>query len=166
MIRVLWPLCTCPAYILSFLQLSNHYLETVEVAETWTLPCHMYKENFLVNQGYVTLAIKYDQSSLTFIHTSSHIFFTLLQVSNQRREPFYAVHIRQTFLVNQGHVTLAIKFDQSSVTFMHMPSIYSLCCCKFQIIILKTVGEVEDTRTLLCHVYMAIFLSKSMGMQL
>ena len=27
LIRVLWPLCTCPAYILTLLQISNYYLE-------------------------------------------------------------------------------------------------------------------------------------------
>ena len=29
LVRVLWPLCICPAYVLILLQVSNHYLETV-----------------------------------------------------------------------------------------------------------------------------------------
>ena len=36
-----------------------------------------------------------------------------------------------------------------------------LLCCKFQIIILKTAGEIAETRTLQCHVYKINFLSKS-----
>ena len=36
-----------------------------------------------------------------------------------------------------------------------------LLCCKFQIIILKTVGEVVKKRTLIGNEYKAIFLSKS-----
>ena len=46
-IRVLWPLCICTAYILTLLQVSNHYLENCrEIAETQTLLCHVYKTNF------------------------------------------------------------------------------------------------------------------------
>ena len=30
-------------------------------------------------------------------------------------------------------------------------------CCKFKIIILKTIGEVAETRTLLCHMYKTSF---------
>ena len=48
LIRVLWPLCTCPACIVILLKVSNLTLKTVgEVAETWTLLCHVYKANFL-----------------------------------------------------------------------------------------------------------------------
>ena len=48
MIRVLWPLCTYPAYILIFCKFQIIILKTVgEVAETQTLLCHVYKTNFL-----------------------------------------------------------------------------------------------------------------------
>ena len=36
-----------------------------------------------------------------------------------------------------------------------------LLCCKFQTIVLKTVRDDTETQTLLCYVYMAIFVSKS-----
>ena len=36
-----------------------------------------------------------------------------------------------------------------------------LLWCKFQIITLKTVGDVAETRTIICHVYKATFLCKS-----
>ena len=40
-------------------------------------------------------------------------------------------------------------------------SAHSLLWCTFQTIILKTVGRVAETRTLICHVYKTNFLSKS-----
>ena len=46
------------------------------------------------------------------------------------------------------------------VRILYAQCIY-LLRCKFQTITLETVGEVAETITLLCHVYMAIFLSKS-----
>ena len=39
--------CSCSAYYLTLLQISNHYLETVEAAETQTLLPQMYKAKFL-----------------------------------------------------------------------------------------------------------------------
>ena len=79
----------------------------------------------------------------------------------QRRDPYYAMCIKSYFKVNQGNEILAIK---------HLSEIYDLyayaqpiflLCCKLQIIILKTIGEVAETRYLLCHVYKVIFLNKS-----
>ena len=41
-----------------------------------------------------------------------------------KTQPYYAMYRRQNFKVNQWYVTIAIKFDQISVTLMHMPSLY------------------------------------------
>ena len=63
------------------------------------------------------------------------------------------------FQVNQGYITLAIKF-RSKFCDLYDQRIL-LLCCKFLIIILKAVREVAETGTLLYNVYKAIFLSKS-----
>ena len=63
-----------------------------------------------------------------------------------------------TAILNQGYVTLAIKISSEFCDiYAHAQSIF-LLCCKFQIIILKTV-EVPKIWTLLCQ-YKAIFLGK------
>ena len=79
----------------------------------------------------------------------------------QRHEPWYAICIMQKFYVNPGQVTLALNiWSEFCDLYAHAQPIF-LLYCKFQIIILKTVGDVTETRTVLCHVYKAKFLSKS-----
>ena len=67
---------------------------------------------------------------------------------------------RKNFLVNQGYVTLAIIIRSEFYDIYANALPIFLLCCKFEIIILKTV-EVAETEDLLCHVYKAKFLSKS-----
>ena len=78
------------AYILTCCKFQIIILKTVEVAETWTILCNVYKIIFLVNPGYVTQAIK--------------------------------------------------KWSEFYNLYAHAQSV-SLLWCKFQTIILKTVGE-------------------------
>ena len=58
LIRVLWPLTTCPAYIFTLLHGLNHYLENYRSCRDINpiMPC-VYDKFSLVNQGYVTLPI-------------------------------------------------------------------------------------------------------------
>ena len=94
-IRVLWPLCTCPAYILTFLQVSNHYLENC-----WRS--------------------KYGNMKPTSPYVQASIFLSKSRVCNSSNKSL-------------------IKVLWPLCTF--------LFCCNFQIIILKTVGEVVETQT-------------------
>ena len=65
------------------------------------------------------------------------------------------------FLSKSRNVTLAIKnWSELGDLYAYAQPIF-LLCCKFQIIILKTVGEVAEMRALLCHMYKVIFLNKS-----
>ena len=59
--------------------------------------------------------------------------------------PYYAMSMRQNSKVNSGYVTLAIWSEFCDLYAHALP--ISLLCCKFQIIILKTVWEVAETRT-------------------
>ena len=78
-----------------------------------------------------------------------------------RHKPYYAMCMRQNFWVNQGYVSLAKKiWSELCDLYAHAQPIL-LVCCKFLIITLKTVGGVAETQILLCHVYNAIFQSKS-----
>ena len=78
---------------------------------------------------------------------------------------FYAMCIRQIFWVNQGYVTLTIiiwseLFDLYA--YAQSLRVYPSYGESFKLsITLKTVGGVEEIRTLLCHVYKTNFLSKS-----
>ena len=69
-------------------------------------------------------------------------------------------HLYKTNFLSKSRVTLAIKaWCGFCDLYAHAQPIF-LLCCKFQIIILKTV-EVAETRILPCHVYKTNFLSKS-----
>ena len=69
LISVRWPLCICPAYILTLLQVSNHYLEIIEkVAETRPLLCHVYKVIFLNKSRICNSSNVNSISSVTFMH--------------------------------------------------------------------------------------------------
>ena len=104
LIRVLWSLCICPAYILTLLQVKTIILKTVDTA----LLCHVYEAN-----------------SKFRVHNSSNK--NLIRV----------------------------------LWLLYTCPAYILPCCKFLIIILKTVRGIAEIQTLLCHVYKAIFQSKS-----
>ena len=65
------------------------------------------------------------------------------------------------FLINLRYLTPAIKIlSKFCDLYAHCLPILPLCC-EFQIIFLKTVGEVAERRTVLCHVCKAKFLCKS-----
>ena len=107
-IRVLWLICKWSVYILTMVQVSNHYFKNCrEVVETRTLLCHVYKTIFL---------------SKTRVCNSSKTFWS-----------------------------------EFCVLYAHSNPIF-LLCCESQKSVLKTVGEVEETRTLLFHVYKTNFL--------
>ena len=111
LIRVLWPFCTCPAYILTLLKVSNHYHEN----------CRSCRDTALLGHTYVA---------------------NLLNISR---------------LCNSSN-----KIWSEFCDLYAYAQPISLLCCKFQIIRLKTAGEVAETRIYLCHAYKVIFLSKSM----
>ena len=93
MIRILWPLCTCPAYILTLLQVSNHYLENYRSwADTnLTMPI-VYKTNFLSKSR----ACNSDNNNLIIkvlwpLCTCSVYILIMVQVSNH-----YLVNCRRS----------------------------------------------------------------------
>ena len=47
LMRVLWPLCPCPACILTLLQVSNHYLENCKNCWDPNPTCHVYEARFI-----------------------------------------------------------------------------------------------------------------------
>ena len=56
--------------------------------------------------------------------------------------------------VNAGYLTSAMKFDQSSVTFMHMPSLYSYFVACFNPLSLKLKEKLRDANpTMSCDDY-------------
>ena len=110
LIRVLWPLCTCQAHILTLLQVSNHY-----------------SENYMRSCGDMN--------------------------------PLWCVYMAIFLCKSREVCNSSIKnWSEFCDLYAHVQPIF-LLCCKFQIIILKTAGEVAETWTLLWHVYKTIFLS-------
>ena len=140
-------------------------MKAVEAADTWTPLCNVNMANFLVNEGYVNLAIKicskfcdlYAQA-LLMVLLCCKLKIIMLKTAKVAETQTLIEHVYKVKFVSKSRVCNS-TLDQSSVTFVHMACLYSNSC-KFQIIILKTVGVVE-TRTLLCHVYKAELLRKS-----
>ena len=126
------------------------------------------RQIFLVNPGYVTLAIKI-WSEFCDLHAHALPIFLLcckfqiiiLKTVQVGETQTILCHLYDAiFWVNPGYATLAIKnWSEFCDLYVHAQPIF-LLCCKFRIIILKTVGAVMEAWTLLCHVYKAIFLSK------
>ena len=70
------------------------------------------------------------------------------------RLAFYGLN----FLDNQGYITLAIT-TRSEFCDLHAHALpIFLICCMLQTIILKTIGEIAEKRTLLIQVYRAKLL--------
>ena len=70
------------------------------------------------------------------------------------------MYTRPYFNVNEGYVIQAIKIRlEFCDLYAHVKPIL-LLCCKFLIIMLKTVKGVAEIQTLLCLVYKAIFQCK------
>ena len=115
--RVLWPSCTCSAYIFILLQVSNQSLENCRNCWDTALLRHAYEAKFLSKSRV------WNSSNINLIRvlwplcTCPIYILTLLQVSNHYLENCRScgAHVQSIFLL----------------------------CCKFLIIILKTVGVVE-----------------------
>ena len=81
---ILWLLCTCPAYILTLLQII--ILKTAEVAETRPLLCHVHKAIFLSKSRVCSSSDKSLIRVLWSLRTCPAYILTLLQVSNHYLE--------------------------------------------------------------------------------
>ena len=88
LIRILWSLCICRAYILTLPQASNHYLENCRWScEIQTLLCHMNKTNF----RYVTLWTIIWSELCDLYAQSIFYILTMVQVSNPSRKHTYII---------------------------------------------------------------------------
>ena len=86
LIILLWHLCTFPVYVLTLLQVSNHYLENCRrSSETPTLLCHVYKAMFRSKLRYVSRNKKIIRVQWPLCRCPAYIL-TLMQVSNHYLE--------------------------------------------------------------------------------
>ena len=155
----MWPSCICPTYILTVMQVSNHYLENCGSCWDTAILCHVYEAKFLSKSRVCNSGHKIFIRALWPLCTLAQPTFLLCCINLKT-----VARVAETWTL-LCHVYEAIFQSKSRVCYSNNKNsivvLWPFCTCPayililflVSIIILKTVGGVAEARTLLCHLH-------------